>query len=441
VPADPPRTTRALFKFWAPLGLSWAMMSVAQPLVQATISRLPDVQNNLAAYGITYDLALLYESPIVMILAATIALGRDRETYAIMRRFMLAMSAALTLLFSAIAFTPLSRVVYGDLLGAPPQIANVGAAALGWVLPWTAAIAWRRFHQAPTIIAGRTGLVWAGTIVRIGAMMIVLWAGVRWPMLTGAQLGGLALSVSVVAEAWISSRWARRDIAALPAKHEGDLMTTAQIVRFYAPLAATDFMRMVSRPVMAAGIARAAAPEISLAAWPVALGLNSLLSAGISALQESVVAVARDGVVDRTVVRFVIGLGFAFSALTAIIANTPAVDWYLQDVVHTPERLRDAARLALRILAIYPLILAARNLYRGILIDARASRVVQNAMAAHLAAIAAMMAAGATLALPGILVASVATIGAQAVEVLVLVVAVRRRGMVAVRPATAVGTP
>jgi hypothetical protein len=37
------------------------------------------------------------------------------------------------------------------------------------------------------------------------------------------------------------------------------------------------------------------------------------------------------------------------------------------------------------------------------------------------------MAAGAALALPGILVASVATIGAQGVEVAVLAAAVRRR--------------
>jgi hypothetical protein len=427
VTPDPPRTTRALLKFWAPLGLSWAMMSVAQPLVQATISRLPDVQNNLAAYGITYDLALLYESPIVMVLAATITLGRDRETYRLMRRFMLAMSAALTLLFSAIAFTPLARVVYGDLLGAPPQIASVGAAALGWVLPWTASIAWRRFHQAPTIIAGRTSLVWAGTIVRIGAMLAVLWAGVRWPHLSGAQLGALALSVSVVCEAFASTLWARRDIAALPAKRDGDGWTTGQIARFYAPLAATDFMRMISKPITAAGIARAAMPDVSLAAWPVAVGLNSLLSAGISALQESVVTVARDGRVDRTIVRFVLGLGLVFSALTAVFAFTAAVDWYLVDVVHTPERLREAARLALRILAGYPIVLAARNLFRGILIGARASRTVQNAMAAHLAALAAAMAAGAALALPGILVASVATIGAQGVEVAVLAAAVRRR--------------
>ena len=60
---------RDSFFLWLPLALSWTMMSVAGPVANAGIARLPEPAVNLAAHGLTMSIAVLIESPIIMILS------------------------------------------------------------------------------------------------------------------------------------------------------------------------------------------------------------------------------------------------------------------------------------------------------------------------------------------------------------------------------------
>ena len=62
---------RRIFKTWWPLAVSWLLMSVELPALSAVIARLPDPEIHLAAYGgVVFPIALIVESPIIMLLAA-----------------------------------------------------------------------------------------------------------------------------------------------------------------------------------------------------------------------------------------------------------------------------------------------------------------------------------------------------------------------------------
>jgi hypothetical protein len=64
--ADTPLTGRRIFHFWLPLSVMWLMMGVEIYLVTAFIARLPDPKEQLAAFTLTFSMALVVESPVLM---------------------------------------------------------------------------------------------------------------------------------------------------------------------------------------------------------------------------------------------------------------------------------------------------------------------------------------------------------------------------------------
>lgn len=409
-------TVRNLLAFWVPLALSWFMMSIAQPVVSIAISRLAQPDIHLAAYGVTVDLALMLEGPIIMFLSASVALVRDQHSFRLLRRFVLQASVVLTVVYALVIFTPLYGLVVTGLMGVPDEIARHARQALWVLLPWITSIAVRRLYQGPLILAGRTRLVTFGTMARLGTLAGVLFLGVRWPLLPGSLLGGVALSASVIVEAIAEVLWALPVVRHLPQQYSERLAMGA-IIRFCLPLSSTDVMRVVSRPAIVAGVARAALPTLSLAAWPVAHGLSQLIGSSTMAFQEVVVAATDNQVAYRRIRTFVLTCGVVFSALAALIAFTPAATWYLREVVHLPPELRPHVIDGLRLLVPMPALFAVRNLLRGVLIRQRRTILVQSAMMLNIGTLALGLILGVTVGLSGVAVAALGLLAAQVAEI------------------------
>ena len=57
-------------------------MALELPAISAVMARLADPQIHLAAWGgIVFPVALIVEAPVIMLLAASTALSRDRQTF------------------------------------------------------------------------------------------------------------------------------------------------------------------------------------------------------------------------------------------------------------------------------------------------------------------------------------------------------------------------
>src|SRR5687767_11869652 len=140
-------TLASILRLWLPLALSFELMMLEGPAVQAAIGRLPEPALNLAAWGLTMSLALLVESPVIMLLTTSTALVRGEASYHALRRFMLTLLIGCTLVMGLLAFTPLFGFVAGRLMGQPPEIVLAAQPALRIMLFWAAAIGWRRFYQ------------------------------------------------------------------------------------------------------------------------------------------------------------------------------------------------------------------------------------------------------------------------------------------------------
>jgi hypothetical protein len=99
---------------------------------------------------------MLIEAPIIMLLAASTALARDRDAYRFLNRTMHRMGMTLTVLHVLLAVTPLYDLVVGTIMHTPQEVRGPARIGLLLMTPWTYSIAYRRLQQGVLIRAGRS---------------------------------------------------------------------------------------------------------------------------------------------------------------------------------------------------------------------------------------------------------------------------------------------
>ena len=297
--ASPPRgglAVSSILWFWLPLAATWLMMAAEGPYVAAIIARMPEAAFNLAAYGVAFSLAWLVESPIMMLLTASNSLVRNRQTFLALRRFTYRMNTAVTALMLVGVAPPVFRFVTGTVMGLPPAVAGLVHVATMVLIPWPAAIGYRRFYQGLLVRRGLTRRVAYGTVVRLATMSVTAASLALATSIHGASIGAIALVTGVLAEAAASRVMARRVVASLLAEPDDPAaprLTQRDIVHFYYPLALTSIISLVTGPMLTFFMGRSRAPIESLAVMPVVQSLVFLFRSGGVAYQE--VGVARMG--------------------------------------------------------------------------------------------------------------------------------------------------
>ncbi|HEY0602200.1 MAG TPA: hypothetical protein VGD58_04770 [Herpetosiphonaceae bacterium] len=414
---------RRIFWLWLPLAVSFTLMMLEGPTVQAAITRLDQSALNLAAFGLVLSISLIIESPVIMLLSTSIALVRDAQSYRALRSFVIALNLVLTAVTALVAWTPLYDLVVGSILGIPESIRVAARPAFQIMLFWTAAIGWRRFYQGILVRHGLTTRVSYGTAVRLSFTIGAAALLVIWGRLPGAIVGACSLMAGVISEAIATYLFAlpvvrhiQADLRAIPEQP----LTPSGIIRFHLPLAATSLLTLVVQPVTAAALARLANPTETLATWPVIFSAMMVLRGWGMAIQETTIAQAADQRAHQPLRDFTLIVAATTSLAAALLAFTPALNLYLRAVISLDPQLWSYVRTGLQVLLLLPGMTALTSRLRGLLVAAGTTSSVYRGMGVNLATNGALLVLGVALQLPGIPVAAVALIVASAAEYLYL---------------------
>lgn len=432
--ASPPvhaadHSARSILLFWAPLALQWLMMALEGPFLAAVIARLPDPTFNLAAYGVAFAFAILVESPVIMLMSASIALVADAESYRKLRNFAGALSVFATALLLLMLIPPVYHTVMSKALGLPPQVSQLVRGALWLLLPWPAAIGYRRFLHGILIRAGRTRRVAYGTAVRLAAMAgtALLLAPTTLP---GAWVGAAALSAGVLVEALAAHVMAADAVRELLSGRVVPRSSSAQvgtgsygaITRFYYPLALTSLIGLTVHPLLTFFMGRAPAPVASLAVFPVVHALYFLFSAFGLSFQEAAIALLGPRCEHAaSLARFGLGLAMAASGGLALVAFTPLSAVWFETVSGLPAELAALARVPTRVLVLLPALSVILAFQRAILVQQRTTPPITAATLLEVLAIAALFPVfGWGVGLMGVTAATAAFLGGRLGSVLFL---------------------
>lgn len=388
----PIRLSRVL-AFWLPLAATWAMMAVEGPFLSAVVARLGNPVVNLAAFGLAFNLAWLAESPIIMLLSASIAVSRDRPSYLALRRFVNLLNAGVTLLLILLVLPGVFRLLAGRVLGLPPEVAVLAHRATVLLLPWPAAIGLRRFLQGVLVRNGQTRRVAQGTLVRLACMALAAALLALATRLPGALIGSLALSAGVVGEAGAAWFMARKAVQALaPGNAQEPPPSQRDLLRFYLPLALTSILAMVSRPLLLLFMGRAADPVACMAAWPVLMAFNFFFRGGGVAFQEVSVALLGKGPGTAAAVRraAILLAGTATGVLALFVAPPLARAWF-QGIMGLGHGLMPFVLLPNAVLLLYPALEYLLSYQRSEWILARRTRVISEATVLEIAGLLLVM--------------------------------------------------
>jgi uncharacterized membrane protein len=391
-------TPRTVFRFWWPLAATWLMMSVEGPLIAAIIARLAEPTLNLAAYGVAFSLALIIEAPIIMIMSASVALVKDRESFRRLRLFTFLLNGALTLAIVIAVLPGVFPAVASGLLRLPEQILDRVQLAMIILVPWPGAIGYRRFYQGILIRHNLTRRVAYGTVLRVTSMAGTALVLARLDILPGAAVGGAALSAGVVAEAMASRLMAARVVAQLretKSPHGVPPMTYGDITRFYYPLALTSLIMLGVHPMMAFLVGQSRYAVESLAVLPV---VNSLVlifrSMGISYQEVSIALLGPRGEGWPALKTFGTSLAIAAATGLGLVAFTPAADFWFCTVSGMKPDLAGFAIPPTKILSLMPALAVFLSVQRAVIVHRGATGPITWATLAEFVGVVLMLLIG-----------------------------------------------
>jgi progressive ankylosis protein len=383
----PTLTTRRIFLTWWPLAASWLLMGIELPVISVVISRLTNPEISLAAYGgVIFPLALLIESPIVMLLAASTALCKDWASFTKIRRFMMITSAALTILHLVIVLTPLYYILVRGILGVPEEIIEPARIGLIIMTPWTWSIAYRRFHQGVLIRFGHSKAVSIGTLIRMSADLTILGIGFVIGSIPGVVVATSAVALGVISEATYVGIVVRPVL-----KYELKLappimppLTMYTFFSFYIPLVMTSLLSLIVQPIGSAALSRMPQALESLAAWSVVTGLVFMMRSFGIAFNEVVVALLDEQRSAAKLWRFASIIILITSIIGLIITATPLSGFWFRTVSALPIELAQLAQLGIWITLPMPALAVLQSWYQGAILHSHNTRGITEAVLIYL---------------------------------------------------------
>ncbi|MFO8065644.1 MAG: hypothetical protein ACQETQ_05225 [Spirochaetota bacterium] len=422
-PAEPRRVTRAdALRTYLPLSAMWILMGIEQPALTAVIARLSDATAQLGAFGVTFVVALIVESPIIQMLAAGTAMAKDRAHYRRLLRFMHGLAIVLTSLHLVLSLPWIYEPLLRHVVGVPENLIGPSQAAFFVMLPWAASVGYRRLWQGVLIRYGKAKVVPITMVVRLITTFALLYAGFVLEYAGGAQIAAVALIGGVIAGA-VSSYMYVRPVIRTRMK-PGDpqkTVTFAELMRFYLPLAGTSVVVLVSRPILTFGIARAPNPVPSLAVWPVIMSFNFILFSQALALQEAIVALLRRRQDFAVLKRFSMNVSMVLGAVYLLVVLTPMRDIWFGGVVGLEPHLLELVFVPAVIMALSPAIGTFVFFYRGVQVQQERTGSITRGVLVNVVTLMVVLFGGsAVFPAPGVVTAASAYVIALFLEVLYL---------------------
>jgi len=357
-PENPELTRRKIAIFWLPLFSTWLMMGAEGPFIAAIIARLAAAKFNLAAFGVAFSLGMFFESPIIMMLSAANVLVKGRSTYLKLRRFNNLLNFLITLAMLLVLVPPVFYWLTEGLIGMPPAVARLTRQATLFLLPWPAAIGFRRFYQGILIGNRLPRRVAYGTVVRLVSMAATALFLYLFSSLPGACVGTAALSAGVVMEALASRIMAGPLVKRLLTVAEpgmARLFSNRELAAFYFHLALTSLLGLAVHPMMSFFMGKSRLPIESLAVLPVVQSLVFLFRSGGVAFQEVGVALIGRGLEHQRDIGLACRrLAAGASIALAVVLFTPLADAWLRQLSGLPRELAEFALLPARLLVLLP---------------------------------------------------------------------------------------
>ncbi len=305
-------------------------------------------------------------------MSASTALVKDKYSFNKLKRFTYSLTAGITLLMLILVIPAVFYFIAEDLIGLPKRVSYLTHIATIILLPWPAAIGYRRFYQGVLIRNNMTRRVAYGTVIRLGTMAMTAFIFYFYFNVPGVVMGASALTVAVLVEA-VASRFMASEIL-IKLNNDPSIgnekLTYRAIYTFYYPLALMSLLSLGVQPFVIFFVGQSKMAIESLAVLPIITSFVFIFRALGLSYQEVIIARIGDDKSGYIPLRnFAILLSSVLSIILFIIAFTPLADIWFRDVSGLSDLLSAFARTPLKIMAIIPALTVLISFQRSVLVS------------------------------------------------------------------------
>ncbi|HOU12846.1 MAG TPA: hypothetical protein PKZ84_06990 [Anaerolineae bacterium] len=196
-----PLTLRAFLAFYVPLAMTSLISLLVQPIGSATMSRLPRALDSLAVWPVLSGLLFVLRSGGIAYKEAVISLLDEPNARRNLRRFAAMLTMGGTALLVLIAFTPLARLWFGNVMALSPTLLELGQRGLIVGLFFPAIATLDSWFQGLLMHRRHTRSITEGVILYTVAIAAGMGAGIALDRL-GAHIVGVHAAVVAFQIAW-----------------------------------------------------------------------------------------------------------------------------------------------------------------------------------------------------------------------------------------------
>ncbi|MBN9503959.1 MAG: hypothetical protein BGO01_03100 [Armatimonadetes bacterium 55-13] len=412
-----------IFRFYLPLALSWLFMAIESPIAMSVISRMANADISIAAFQPLMAVSLWIESPVIDLLTTATTLGKDRQHYVELSRFVWKIMAVVTVVHALVAATPLYWLLTEHVIGLDPRVSEVARPGLIVMIPWSALIGWRRYLQGLMIRNGQTRLIGMGTAVRMTTMALVAGGLYFLGSLSSIMVVSIGLVCAVAAEAGFAHWASRPTVASSLAFDEPGLRPLSQrfLAHFHLPLSLTTMVTLLGQPMVSTALARSPHSILALGAFQVASTLIWLHRTIVFALPEVVITLYRDAASSLKLKRFCLYIGLGTTSVMALTSLSRLDVFFFHTLLGVSDvQIIKTAHLAMLLSCFLPLIGAMQSYLRGMLAAHHLTVSRLAAMGVSVTCLILLLFVGVGMRWPGIVTSCVALTVSQLAELGVL---------------------
>lgn len=214
-----PLTLKRFRAFYLPLALTSSLWLLWQPLISASVSRMPNPIESLAVWSVITGLLFMFRSPGVAYNEVMVALLEEPDSKRALKRFARNIAIGTTSVILLFVLTPLSRLWLQYIAALLPDLVETGRVALVLAIPLGVLSVYVSYFQGFLVHHSTTKGVAEAVVAFLVGMLVVLVLGVALRTFKGVYVASLAFTVAHLVQAfwlWLRSRKLRQQMTIAP---------------------------------------------------------------------------------------------------------------------------------------------------------------------------------------------------------------------------------
>ena len=380
-------TLKTILLFFLPLIFMTELIQVSHSITNAFLARFSAPKEILAAFSIAFAFNVMTGGVTMTATQSGISFITDRQAFARLLRFYgLAVMVPFGIV-ETVSLTSLGNFVFGNLMGASPEVVRQAKWSSAIMGLWTFPILIRNLMYAVVMIRRRTLLISYATAIRLASLIGFLILYSIW--FDGATVGAMATVSGMTIEAFYMILAARPYMAGLK-KSTDPQATYTELWRFSWPLMITQVTENGVVFVVNLFLGRLNNPDLAIAAFGVVFGLVRVILAPLRNLVNTAQTLIHQREDLRMMFQFTFGLLLFYVCMIVVMFFTPLRDWILGTVMGLTQELNRYCTPAVKLTLLIAVFWATAALLRGILSAMRKTGVIALTAFIRLTVIAAV---------------------------------------------------